>query len=104
MMTRARQTALITALVLLSFALTVWAASAQLGRGYPMIAPHGCAVVAAWEDGSAIAYCMDGTMQAFDPDGQPYANAAGVPIREPGWYPYHGPMILVASDSWGRRG
>jgi hypothetical protein len=102
-MNRARQTALITALVLLWFALTAWAASAQLGRGYPMIAPHGCAVVAAWEDGSAIAYCMDGTMQAFDPDGNSVA-APGNPVHGPGWFPYHGPMILVASDSWGRRG
>lgn len=47
----------------------------------------GCVIEHAWEDGSAVAYCPeDGARYAYDPDGQPYVNAAGVPIRAAGWY------------------
>lgn len=48
--------------------------------------PSDCEVTAAdHDDGSRYAYCADGTYY-FDPDGQRWANSAGVPVRVPGWY------------------
>jgi hypothetical protein len=57
-----------------------------LALSWPLIAPAldtlptGCTVTQTHEDGGAYAIL-------YDPDGQPWANTAGVPIREPGWYP-----------------
>jgi len=38
------------------------------------------------DDGSMTAVCVDQSTWVYDADGQPYENAAGVPVREPGWY------------------
>lgn len=47
-----------------------------------------CYIAAAWEDGSAHAYCQeDGAGYTFDPDGQPVAGIPSNPVRCPGWYP-----------------
>lgn len=52
----------------------------------PLGAQEGCTITRAWEDGSAYAVCPDGSEWVYDPDGQPFHNTAGVPVREPGWY------------------
>lgn len=47
----------------------------------------GCIIEAAWEDGSAIAYCPeDGVRYVYDPDGQPVPGIADNPVRGIGWY------------------
>jgi hypothetical protein len=52
---------------------------------YPAYGQGGCRELGRWEDGSIVVACGD-AVWAFDPDGQPFENAAGVPVREPGWY------------------
>lgn len=48
-----------------------------------------CSIYAAWEDGSALAFCSeDGTRWAHDPDGQSVPGIVSNPVREPGWYPH----------------
>ena len=101
-MERPRSSAIIVALLILFSILTVWVAVAE-PLPSPYLPPHGCAVVKVWkDDGSALAYCENGAMMAFDPDGQPYENAAGVPVRFPGWYEYHGPYQFMSYRTWGR--
>jgi len=40
-----------------------------------------------YDDGSIDALCTeDGQRYRYDPDGQPYQNTSGIPIRQPGWY------------------
>jgi hypothetical protein len=51
--------------------------------------PDNCHVTQTWEDGSKRAHCeFDYDHDyVFDPDGQPYLNSSGVPVRLPGfWY------------------
>ncbi len=37
------------------------------------------------DEGAIYAVCPDGTAYYLDRDGQPFPNAAGVPVRPPGW-------------------
>lgn len=37
------------------------------------------------DEGTVYAVCPDGTAYYLDRDGQPFENAAGVPVRPPGW-------------------
>ena len=86
------------------FLLSAWVAGAgDPAFGTYAFPPPGCVTWRTWEDGSAIAICNAGqSLMLFDPDGQPYANAAGVPVREPGWYEYSGPMMLLPNADWRR--
>jgi hypothetical protein len=80
---------LVACFVSLSLAATLWTTDTQNDyddhRARTM--PTGCHIVQSWEDGSAIAVCATLPDYVYDPDGQPYANAAGVPIYAAGWYP-----------------
>lgn len=95
---------LILAAVIAHFLVSAWAAGAQYAHPAPSLhPPAGCVIWREWEDGSAIAICNGGaSLMAHDPDGQPYENVAGVPVRRPGWYPYRGSLWLMPDADWRR--
>lgn len=70
---------------------TVWASGERDARApkptpYWQLYSKGCRAAVTWDDGSKVAICPDNTVYYYDPDGQPYANDAGTPTYDQGWY------------------